>query len=77
MQRWQYLVVVTDQVKYQLVARSVNGQELKNWEKTPLDMFLAQLGTDGWEMTGTIGSSGARNTSAGWNHCLFFKRPQP
>ena len=76
MQRWQYLTVVTDQAKYQLVARSVNGQELRDWKKTPLDMFLIQLGTDGWEMTGTISASTV-GASRGWDHVLFFKRPQP
>jgi hypothetical protein len=34
-------------------------------------LFLTQLGTDGWEMTGTISVTGT------YGQHLFFKRPQP
>src|SRR5207237_5151808 len=49
MQHWQYLVVETGWFGFnntQLAARLVNGQELKDWKKTPLHLFLTQLGAD-------------------------------
>ena len=72
MQHWQYLVVETGWFglnSTQLAARLVNGQELKDWKKTPLHLFLTQLGADGWEMTGTI------SVPATYGQYLFFKRP--
>ena len=74
MQRWQYLTVETGwfgMSKTQLAAQLVNGQEIKDWKKTPLHVFLTQLGADGWEMTGTISVTGS------YAQHLFFKRPQP
>ncbi len=74
MQRWQYMTVETSWFGFgnsQLAARIVNGQELRDWKKTPLHVFLTNLGAEGWEMTGTISVPGI------YPQHLFFKRPQP
>jgi hypothetical protein len=47
------------------VPHFINGQELRNWKKTPIHMLVNQFGEDGWEMTGVVGSM-----------YVFFKRPR-
>ena len=78
MQRWEYLVVETRSFGFSLTsftAYKVNGRELGDWKKTPLHVFLTQLGTDGWEMTGIVSfASGTYSTTP---HHMFFKRPRP
>jgi hypothetical protein len=74
MQRWQYLVAETDWFGFnnsQFGIRLVNGQELRDWKKISMHLYLTQLGADGWEMTGTLGVPGSAKDY------LFFKRPQP
>jgi hypothetical protein len=69
MPRWEYLTIRTEVYGSngdQIAARSLNGQELRDWKKTPLNWFINQLGADGWEMIGELNG----------NH-LFFKRPKP
>ena len=72
-QRWEYLTVQTGTFGIvnanQLAAQFLNGHEIKDWKKVPLHAFLAGLGADGWEMSGTFNS--------GLNNYLFFKRPIP
>ena len=72
MQRWEYLYVRVRQPTLHgaHAAFMVNGQELKDWEKTPLHVFLAQIGTDGWEMIGTLSEDG-------YTVSMIFKRPRP
>jgi hypothetical protein len=75
---WEYLTVLVSPeiLDYEeLHPKSVNGQELKNWKKVDLNTFLSQLGTDSWEMTGTISVS-IGESRAGANY-LFFKRIKP
>ena len=72
MQSWEYLHVETGWFgsgNSQLSVRLVNGQELKDWKKTPLHIFFTQLGIDSWEMTGVINVAGV------YGQHLFFKRP--
>lgn len=74
MQRWEYLVATVDWFGFngnEPGIRSLNGQELKDWKRTPLHTLLTQLGADGWEMTGTISVMGTKS------HNLFFKRSTP
>jgi hypothetical protein len=64
MQRWEYMYLDFAEMK----ARSVNGQELRDWKKHSLIEYLASLGDQGWEMVGTLTSN---NYDYGR---LFFKR---
>ena len=76
--QWEYLTVLVspEMLDYEEIhPKAVNGQELKNWKKIDLPTFLSQLGTDHWEMTGTISISvGEARTGANY---LFFKRIKP
>ncbi|SRR6266571_3039968 len=69
-QKWEYLTVRLDDVErwstVDPVPHLINDQELKNWKKTSIHIFISQLGEDGWEMTGVLASK-----------YLFFKRPKP
>lgn len=74
---WEYLTVLVspEVLDYEEIhPKSVNGQELKNWKKIDLPTFLIQLGTDHWEMTGTI-SIPVDESRSGTSY-LFFKRPR-
>ena len=76
--RWEYLTVLVspEVLDYEEIhPKSVNGQELKNWKKIDLNIFLSQLGEDHWEMTGTI-SIPIGDARVGTNY-LFFKRIKP
>lgn len=73
--QWEYLTVLVSPEIFdyeELHPKSVNGQELKNWKKIDLNTFLSQVGTDHWEMTGTMSLS-VGEARAGTNY-LFFKR---
>ena len=73
--QWEYLTVLVSPeiLDYEEIhPKSVNGQELKNWKKIDLNIFLSQLGENHWEMTGTISIS-AGEAKAKTNY-LFFKR---
>ncbi len=74
--QWEYLTVFVsaELLNYEVLhPKSVNGQDLKDWKKIDLNTFLSQLGTDHWEMTGTISIS-RENASTNY---LFFKRLKP
>ena len=76
--QWEYVTVLvaTELLDYkELHPQSVNGQELESWKQIDLNTFLSQLGTDHWEMTGTISISAGEHR-AGANY-LFFKRITP
>lgn len=71
-QTWEYCIV-----KYRLLGLGntqeieqlyLDAQELKEWNKKPLRIFLNQLGKDGWEMVGV--SSPADSTYT----YIYFKR---
>lgn len=77
MQKWEYLTVVIrihGLLHEAASISSINGQELKNWDKASLDSALNGLGEDGWEMTGTA-SLTQRAEIPSMNY-LFFKRPK-
>ena len=75
---WEYLTVLVSPefLDYEEIhPKSVNGQELKNWKKIDLHVFLSQLGEDHWEMTGTMSIAiDAARANASY---LFFKRIRP
>ncbi len=71
--QWEYMtvLVVAELLDYEtLHAKSVNGQEVKDWKKRDLNTILSQIGADHWEMTGTI-SIPRDEVSTNY---LFFKR---
>lgn len=73
MAQWEYLTVLVSQemLDYEaLHPKSVNGQGLKNWKQIDLSTFLAQLGADQWEMTGTLKIEPEEARA----YYLFFKR---
>src|SRR5450631_2003415 len=55
MQKWEYLTMQLEYPGGRATARSVNGQELRDWKKTPLYVLMNQLGADGWEFVSAIG----------------------
>ncbi len=76
--QWEYLTVLVspELLDYEEIhPKSVNGQELRNWKKIDLNTFLSQLGTEHWEMTGTINIA-VGEARAGSSY-LFFKRIKP
>ena len=73
--QWEYLLVQVspEALDYEAIhPKSANGQELRNWKQIDMSAFLSQLGTDSWEMTGTISNS-VGDVKAGVSY-LFFKR---
>jgi hypothetical protein len=73
MAQWEYLTVLVSQelLDYEaLHPKSINGQDLKNWKQIDLNAFLAQLGSDHWEMTGTLKIEPEEARA----YYLFFKR---
>jgi hypothetical protein len=73
--QWEYLTVLLSETAWAsdvIHPKSVNGQELDNWKKIDLSTFLSQLGTEHWEMTGTL--SIPRGESIAKANYLFFKR---
>lgn len=47
----------------------MDGQELKEWNRKPLRIFLNQLGQEGWEMVGF-----SPPADSVWTF-IYFKRP--
>ena len=69
MQRWQYLAakwVGEDDPK----VRTVDGQEIPDWEQGSLQAFLSDVGGAGWELVGTV------NRGASPQGLLILKRPE-
>ncbi len=56
MQRWEYYTLRLDTPDHsdEYLARYLNGQEIREWEKGkyPLLSLLSQIGEDGWELVG-------------------------
>ena len=69
MEKWEYLVVDTELGKPQ----RVNGQELQTRQQYSLPAYMDQLGSDGWELVGTVSYGGESRYSA----TLYFKRRKP
>ncbi len=71
---WDYLVVSFSEYRGWR-PRFINGQEVRNWMHAPLiHDYLAQLGEDGWEMTGAGGGKAMYGASDYYQ--AFFKRPK-
>lgn len=69
---WDYLVVSFSDYRGWR-PRYINGQEVRNWMQAPLiHDYLAQLGEDGWEMTGAGGGKALYGASDYYQ--AFFKR---
>ncbi|OKH40406.1 hypothetical protein NIES2119_01930 [[Phormidium ambiguum] IAM M-71] len=73
MKSWEYCII-----KYRLLGLGntqeieqlyLDAQELKEWNRKPLRIFLNQLGKDGWEMVGV-----SSNPDSTWTF-IYFKRP--
>jgi len=76
--QWEYLTLQISPELFdyeEIHPKAVNGQELKNWKKIDLHAFLSQLGSERWEMTGTVNIS-VGESRVGTSY-LFFKRPKP
>ena len=72
MQTWEYLTLQLEYPGGRATARSMNGQDLRDWKRTPLHLLLNQLGADGWELAGATGYHVSNATNE-----LLFKRPKP
>ncbi len=66
MPKWEYMTVMLGlNGKGLTVPHQVNQQELPNWSKgPPIEVFLNQLGDQGWELFAVHG----------W---LYLRRPKP
>jgi hypothetical protein len=72
MAKWEYLTVQLGAfglASYKSAPQYVNGQELTDWKIVPLNVYLNQLGSEGWEMSGTTTLWFSDHSTP-----LFFKR---
>lgn len=85
MQKWEYCVIgkitngrldVSNPVAYRITNKGFElMSDFRNRQKgiselAAVGQFIAQLGEDGWEMTGV-------GNASEFYHCLYFKRPKP
>jgi hypothetical protein len=68
MTKWQHCVLEwrSDQVTLTVYGEPPEPHELSEWEDT-----FARLGTEGWELVGTLAST------SGEGYWFYFKRPLP
>ena len=71
---WEYQIVSFQEYKGWR-PRYINGKEVENWMDGPaLDEYLAQAGTEGWELT--TATSGIKMYGAMDKLQLYLKRPR-
>jgi hypothetical protein len=72
-QSWEYCIVKYDLIglgnTQEIEQLYMDGQELKEWNRKPLRIFLNQLGQEGWEMVGF-----SPPADSVWTF-IYFKRP--